>query len=818
MGLFAKPTYTYVEVILPLALAQEYTYVLPAELRDLVQPGHRVIVQFGKSKYYSAIVRRVHEKKPPFDVKPIETLADEEPIVTPLQLEFWSWMASYYCCTTGEVMQAALPAGLKISSETKIVFNEAYEGDFESLSEDEFLLTGALRNRGEMYLPQVQELLGRKNVYPLLRRIFGLGIAVSAEEVADTYKPKTEIYIRIAAGRSSSDLEEAFEQLKRAPKQAELLLAFIQMIRNQNYVSRSELLREAKTDTQVLAKVVEKGILEEFRSVVSRLGRFYEEPAAMPQLNDAQRKAWDEIQKAFETHRTVLLHGVTGSGKTRLYMEQISQTLEEGKQVLFLLPEIALTAQIINRLRSVFGDQVGIYHSRFNKNERVEIWHKVMSGDYRIVVGARSALFLPFKELGLCIIDEEHDPSLKQQDPAPRYNARDACLMLAHMTTAKCILGSATPQVESFYNALRGKFKLVSLTERHGSIPLPRMEVVNLKKFRKQGSMQGLLSPPLLTAIEAALERREQVILFHNRRGFARYQSCETCNEVYFCPHCEVSLTYHKRSDQLICHYCNYKEKRQQLCKRCGSPTLEIAGSGTEQLEENIKTCLPEARIGRMDLDTMRGKHAMGNLISEFENREIDILSGTQMLSKGLDFDHVSLVGVVLADQLLYYPGFRSAERAFQVLTQVSGRAGRKEKQGRALIQTFDPDNPVIKQVIAQNYAGLYREEISLREKFLYPPFARLIEIIVKSFDERLAEKAAAGLVALLIPQLSGIILGPSEPVISRIRNQYLREVLLKFQDHQTLPAQKKIVTDCINSMKADKMWRKVDFVTNVDP
>jgi primosomal protein N' (replication factor Y) len=760
----------------------------------------------------------VHEKKPPFEVKAIETLADEEPVVSALQLEFWRWMAAYYCCTTGEVMQAALPAGLKISSETKIVFNEAYEGDFESLSEDEFLLTGALRNRSEMYLPQVQELMGRKNVYPLLRRIFNLGIAVSAEEVADTYKPKTEVYVRIPAGKSSHDLEAAFEQLARAPKQAELLLAFLKLIKNRNYVSRSELLKEAGTEVQVFSKVVEKGILEEFRAVVSRLGRFHNEPAPMPPLNDAQSKAWEEIQKGFETHQTLLLHGVTGSGKTRLYMEQISHTIAEGKQVLFLLPEIALTAQIINRLRTVFGDQVGIYHSRFNKNERVEIWHKVMSGDYRIVVGARSAVFLPFKELGLCIIDEEHDPSLKQQDPAPRYNGRDACLMLAQMAGARCILGSATPQVESYFNALKGKFKLITLTERHGSIPLPKMEVVNLKKFRKQGSMQGLISPPLLSAIEAAMERKEQIILFHNRRGFARYQSCETCNEVYFCPHCEVSLTYHKRTDLLICHYCNYKEKRQAQCKRCGGTSLEIAGSGTEQLEENMKTQLPSARIARMDLDTMRGKHAMGNLISEFENREIDILTGTQMLSKGLDFDHVSLVGVVLADQLLFYPGFRAAERAFQVLTQVAGRAGRKEKQGRAIIQTFDPENPVIRQVVAQNYAGMYRDEIALREQFVYPPFARMIEINLKSFDERLVEKAADKLLTLLLPQLSGILLGPSEPVVSRIRNQYLREILLKFQDYRLLPLQKKIVMDCINEMKADKIWRRIEFVINVDP
>ncbi|MFN8276348.1 MAG: primosomal protein N' [Chitinophagales bacterium] len=810
---------TYVDVLLPLALPQAYTYAVPFDLVEFVRVGQRVIVQFGKQKFYTAIVQRIHHQKPAVEPKLIESLADEEAIVTSHQLAFWKWMAAYYMCTEGEVLNAALPAGLKLSSETQIVWNDGYEGDYEGLSDDEFMIVQALRAQRQITVPQVQDLLHKRNVYPLLKTLFNLGMAYSAEELITRYKPRLETFVRLNdTYRNEANMEALFDELQRAKKQVELLLAFIQLGKNARFIKKSELLKISGADASVLKRLVEKGVFTEYKAEVSRLGVIQGEEIETPPLSEEQQQAITAISNLHESGKVVLLHGVTASGKTQVYMELMAKAIASGKQVLYMLPEIALTAQIINRLRKHFGDNIGIYHSKFNQYERVEIWNKVRAGAYKLVVAARSGVFLPYADLGLIIIDEEHDASYKQYDPAPRYHARDSAIVLASQFGARVILGSATPSLESFYNAEKGKYGLVTMTRRYGEVLLPEFLVEDVKRERKKMAMHGVFTETLTIHIREALQKKEQAILFINRRGFSQYQQCRTCGYTYKCKRCDVSLTYHKFQDRLLCHYCGYQEKTAPACKSCGTIDLDIVGSGTEKIEEEIAQLFPEARVGRLDLDTTRSKDGHQQVIASFENREIDILVGTQMVTKGLDFDHVSLVGIINADQALFFPGFRAHERAFQLMTQVGGRAGRRNTRGTVVVQTANPEHAVIRQVIQHDFDSFYKTEMNERHRFAYPPFTRMIQITLKHREVQQVEKAAL----YLANHLKGLklfeVLGPSKPMISKLNNIYLRELLLKTNGGAGLPEIKIKIQQFIDQLRAERELRSVVVAVNVDP
>lgn len=806
--------------MLPLALPQDYCYAVPVELVPFVKVGQRIIVQFGKSKFYTAIIKRIHNSKPAFEPKLLDSLADEFPIVTERQLKLWKWMAEYYLCTEGEVMQAALPAGLKLSSETKIIINEFYEGEYDSLNNEEFLIVQALKAQREMTVPAIQDILQRKNVYPFLRTLFNLGIALSAEEVIEKFKPRTETHVKLhELYQNEKELEKLFGDLSRAPKQVELLLAYLQLVKKNRHIKKNELLELSKSDAGTLKRLVEKKVFQEYKIEVSRLGSFYEEDISTATLSEDQQRAINEIEAHFENKSTVLLHGVTSSGKTQVYIEKMAAVIREGKQVLYMLPEIALTAQIINRLRKYFGNQIGIYHSKFNQNERVEIWNKVLNGEYKLIVSARSGLFLPFKDLGLIIVDEEHDSSFKQMDPNPRYNARDCSIVLANHFHAKVILGSATPSLESYQNADKGKYGLVKMLHRYGNVELPEIVVEDMKREQKKKALHGSFSQTLTLGIQLALANKEQVILFINRRGFSQYQTCKTCGFVYKCRNCDVSLTYHKFQNKLVCHYCGYIEPVERACKSCGTMDLAIVGMGTEKIEEEIAELFPEAKVGRLDLDTTRAKHGHSTVISAFENKEIDILVGTQMVTKGLDFDNVSLVGIVNADHALYFPGFRSYERAFQVMMQVGGRAGRKQKRGKVIIQTSNPQHAVIAQVVAHDYNAFYKSEMLERNRFHYPPYTRMVQITLRHKDVTMVEKAAHFLANNIRKTRVGELLGPTVPLISRVRNLYLRDILIKTnQQTPDLQTFKKVLRESLDMLRSEKDLKSVWISVDVDP
>lgn len=814
-------------MILPLPLPRLYTYVVPVDWVDFVKTGQRVIVQFGKNKYYSAIVERIHNTQPAFDAKLIESIAEEDAIVTGKQLQFWKWMSDYYMCTEGEVMNAALPSGLKLSSETKIRYNENYDGDFETLSNDEFLIVQALRAQDTIDVKQVQDLLKKRNVYPLLKTLFNLGIAISSEEIIEKFKIKTENNIKLHEDYEDEEkLKLLFEELGRAPKQVELLLAFIHLDKKTKFIKKNELLTLSKADAGTLKRLVDKGIFIEFKVEVSRLGSFQTAEVETSELSAGQKRALAEINECFHPTvseqtgvNVVLLHGVTSSGKTNVYIEKIKELLRLDKQVLYLLPEIALTAQIINRLRKVFGGLVGIYHSKFNPNERVEIWNKVLRNEYKILIGARSGLFLPFKDLGLIIVDEEHDSSLKQIDPAPRYNARDSAIMLARLFDAKVILGTATPAIETYHNAETSKFGLVKMETRYGGMEMPQIVVANTREQRKKKNMTGSFTGTLTSSINKALSNKEQVILFINRRGFANYQECKTCGYVYKCKNCDVSLTYHKFQNKLICHYCGYNENVTERCRSCGAIDLDIVGTGTQKIEDEITTLFPAAKVSRLDYDATRTKHGHAAVISQFENREVDILVGTQMVTKGLDFDNVSLVGIINADQLINHPGFRAHERAYQLMMQVAGRAGRKNKTGEVIIQASDPDNPVIRNVINADYKNMYETELLHRMQFSYPPFARMVEIDLRHKKILNVEQAALYLANEARKTNLGIVLGPGIPLISKVNNYYIREILVKSGAHsKDLTPMKNALHQIQDKMKAIPEFKGVDISMDVDP
>lgn len=816
---FSERETLFVEVVLPLSLAINYTYRVPFELNQAVAVGKRVVVQFGKHKIYTALVKSIGKNPPEhYQAKYIIDVVDEYPVVNSKQFEFWNWITSYYLCNEGDVMSAALPTGLKLASETVLLLREDLPNELQ-LSEKEQLIFEVLQKQHRISIDEVAGLLGQKTVYPLVNSLLEKEIIVAAEEVVDKYKPLLKPFVRLNEFyKEDEHLRELFAQLEKAPKQLDVLLAYLKLSKGSGFIAKAQLIEESGSGQSAFKSLIDKGVFElEMRSV-SRLNDEGEVFDANFKLSEQQDFALNQIKQQFEEKDVVLLHGVTASGKTQVYIKLIEEAIAKGGQVLFLLPEIALTTQIVERLKFYFGNKIGVYHSKFNDNERVEIWNKVSNGTYQIVLGARSAVLLPFAQLNLVVVDEEHENSFKQYDPAPRYQARDAAIVLAHLFKAKVVLGSATPSLESYFNAKTEKYGLVELKERFGGVQLPLQQVVSIAEETKRKKMTSYFTSVLIDDIVEALEKKEQVILFQNRRGYATILLCATCGYAPKCVNCDVSLTYHKSSGKLHCHYCGYYQSSINVCPACGSVHVEQKGFGTERIEEELSLLFPEAKIARLDLDSTRSKNGMQQIIRDFQEKKADILIGTQMVAKGLDFENVSLIGVINADTLLNYPDFRAFERSYQLLAQVAGRAGRRDKQGKVCIQAYADDHRIIQQVVDNNYEQMYADELEERRQFNYPPFSRLIFINVKHKDADVLHLAAQTLAANLRGQLGKRVLGPEQPLVSRVRNYYIKQIILKIERTAAIQKVKTVLVDTIKDFNSQKDFRSVITQIDVDP
>lgn len=816
----------YVDVIVPLPVAGQYTYSVPADLEDKVKAGCRIVVPFGSKKFYTAIVTSVHQNAPEtYETKDLVEVLDTSPVLLKRQYDFWKWLADYYLCTLGDVYKAALPSGMKLESETLVVSNPEFEAD-KPLPEKEQRILDLLSDDSEQCITQLEKASGIKNLLPVIKSLLEKEAIRVKEELKRSYKPRVEVRVRLTEGMQAEEtVHRLFDTLARAPKQLALLMKYIELSgwsgekKNPKEVSRKALLDATGATNSVFNGLVEKHIFETYTFEIGRLSEGPVETVGLNPLSMAQQRAYTEILAHFHQKNVCLLHGVTASGKTEIYIHLIQQAIQAGKQVLYLLPEIALTTQITERLRRVFGNRLGIYHSKFPDAERVEIWRKQLTDqDYDVILGVRSSVFLPFRRLGLVIVDEEHENTYKQQEPAPRYHARNAAIMLASMFGAKTLLGTATPSIETYYNAVNGKYGWVQLTERHQQIQLPHIEVVDIKELARKKRMTAQFSPLLLQKIREALDQKEQVILFQNRRGFAPMIECRTCGWVPKCKNCDVSLTYHKGLNQLTCHYCGYTYQVPKSCPACGGVELMNRGFGTEKIEDDIKLIFPEARVARMDLDTTRTRTAYERIIADFEEGKTDILIGTQMVSKGLDFDRVSVVGILNADSMLNYPDFRSYERAFQLMAQVAGRAGRKNKQGLVVLQTKSPDLPLIHQVVANDYSGLYQTQIDERRLFKYPPFYRLIYVYLKHRKEGVLEQAADLMAGYLRNGLGERVLGPDRPPVSRIQTLFIRKIVVKIEQQASMSKVREYLQQVQRAIIEDERFRSLLVYYDVDP
>lgn len=824
----AEAKNVFVDVILPLPLPDVFTYVLPDDLCSQVAPGHRVVVQFGKQKIYAGIVQRVHEKPPSgYEVKEVLDVLDERPVISDSQFKFWKWISDYYLCFPGDVMAAALPSALKLQSESRIVKNDAFDGDLSQLTDREYLVWEALEMQQELSISDVSKILSLKQVMPVLKNLVLKNVICVREEMEERVKPRFVDRVRLMPDFIAEEkLNALLDGLpKKAARQVDLVMAFLQMTRLESSadVNKSLLLKKANVNISVLSALVKKGVMEIFRQREDRVGRYEGPLLPLNVLNNWQQQALAGIQEAFDQHKVVLLHGVTSSGKTEVYTYLIAEQLALGKQVLYLLPEIALTTQLITRLQRHFGDRLLVYHSRFNEQERVEVWNKVLDDndlpDFRgrLVIGARSAMFLPFARLGLVIVDEEHDHSFKQDDPAPRYNARDGAVVMAAHQDAKVVLGTATPSLETYFNALSGKYALVTLEKRHAELELPDVSLVDMKEARKRKEANGHFSNRLLDEMQHAFDQHQQVILFQNRRGFAPYFECNTCSWTPLCLNCDVSLTYHKYKNEMRCHYCGYVTTVPKKCGACGDQDIRMKGYGTERIEEELQLIFPDISIARLDLDTTRSKTGYQQIISRFESGDVDVLVGTQMVTKGLDFDKVQLVGILNADSILHFPEFRAHERGFQLLAQVSGRAGRRA-HGKVLVQTYDVKNPVLSFVMKHDYKGFYMHELNERYKFSYPPYFRLIEIRLKARDEKQLDRMASELGTALRKKFAKRVLGPTIPYVNRVRNLYQRHLLLKVEKTLSVANVKNQLMAALTEFRQKPENRSLILQIDVDP
>lgn len=812
----------FVDVILPLSLAKTFTYSISEAEYHYIKKGMRVAVPFGKSKIYTALVVSVHQNQPTlYDAKEIHQILDETSIVTEIQIAHWKWIASYYMCAIGDVYRGAMPRALLLESETVISKKTAFFIDESELSDDEFLIFQALQQQSSLKVQDIISILNKKNIFPVIQKLIDKNILVIQEEMLENYKPKLVRYIRLHPRYESNEgLGVLLDSLKSANKQKEIVLRYFQLNAfDKKPLSAKKLIDAANSTPAIVKTLIDKEIFEDYYIQEDRVnftGKTKEEEL---QLSKAQHNAFDEIKERFTHKEVCLLHGVTSSGKTEIYIKLIEEYLLTRKQVLYLLPEIALTTQLVGRLRAYFGNKVAVYHSKYNNNERVEVWNQVLQNSEKaqIIIGARSALFLPFADLGFVIVDEEHEQTFKQMDPAPRYHARDAAVVLANFYKAKVLLGSATPSIETYFNATTGKYGFVEIMERYGNVMMPQIELVDLKDkyFRKK--MKGHFSDTLIVEITKAVTLGEQVILFQNRRGYSPLVECMTCGHVPHCQQCDVSLTYHKHKNQLRCHYCGYSIAKPTHCHHCSSVELTTKGFGTEQIQQELVSLFPTSKIGRMDQDTTRGKFGFEKIIDSFKNREVDILVGTQMLAKGLDFNNVSLVGIMNADNMLFHPDFRAFERSFQMMTQVSGRSGRSEKQGKVIIQTYNPDHNIIQQVTHNDYAGMYREQLYDRQIYKYPPYFKIVKITLKHRDFDKLKEGATWLYQVISQNLILPVLGPEEPAINRIRNEYIRTIIIKIPISSSIGSTKKVVQKMLNSFDSVSQFRAIKVGVNVD-
>lgn len=816
----------YVDVIVPLPIAGQYTYSVPDELTDKIKAGCRIVVPFGSKKYYTAIVTKVHQTAPEaYETKDIMEVLDESPVLLRRQYDFWQWLADYYLCTLGDVYKAALPSGMKLESETLVVLNPEFEA-LQPLSEKEQRILDLLGNDSEQCITQLEKSSGIKNLLPVIKALLEKEAILVKEELKRSYKPRVESRVRLSAAMQTEEaVHRQLDALARAPKQLALLMKYIELSgwtgekKELKEVSRKALLDSAGATSAVLNGLIGKGVFEIYSFEIGRLSAEQVSVSPLNPLSSAQQQAYNEILTHFHQKNVCLLHGVTASGKTEIYIHLIQQAIQAGKQVLYLLPEIALTTQITERLKRVFGNRLGIYHSKFPDAERVEIWRKQLTdNDYDVILGVRSSVFLPFRRLGLVIVDEEHENTYKQQDPAPRYHARNAAIVLASMFGAKTLLGTATPCIETYYNAVHGKYGWVQLTERHQNVLLPHIEVVDIKELARKKRMTAQFSPLLLQKIREALEQKEQVILFQNRRGFAPMIECRTCGWIPKCKNCDVSLTYHKGLNQLTCHYCGYTYEVPKSCPACGGVELINRGFGTEKIEDDIKLIFPDARVARMDLDTTRTRTAYERIIADFEDGKTDILIGTQMVSKGLDFDRVSVVGILNADSMMNYPDFRSYERAFQLMAQVAGRAGRKNKQGLVVLQTKSPDLSLIAQVVSNDYGGLFQSQIEERNLFKYPPFYRLIYVYLKHRKGEVLDQAADLMAGYLRNGLGSRVLGPDRPPVSRIQTLFIKKIVVKIEQQASMSKVREYLQQVQRAIVEDERFRSLLVYYDVDP
>jgi primosomal protein N' (replication factor Y) len=824
-------TTLFADVLLPLPVKGTFTYRVPFEMNSDVKVGQRVSVQFGAKKVYAGLIKRIHQQVPETVPKYILHLLDEQPLVNTLQFQFWDWISDYYMCTEGDVMNAALPSAFKLSSESKVLLSPDFKVDEFILDEFEYRITEALLKKEKLTIDEISKQVGFQKVLPLLKKMIDKRMIFMEEELKGGYKPKLEKMVSLS---DTFESDEAIRQLmdelgKRAHKQLEVVMAYISMSGFANdrsrQISRDDLLRRAGSNTTILKALVDKGVFEITERVISRFQDTNTKEAAPIVLSEMQKIAFDHIHMAFVNFNVALLHGVTSGGKTEIYIRLIEQILQQGKQVLYLLPEIALTTQIISRLKKYFGDQVGVYHSRYSKDERAEVWNNLSGREkssdvshYKVILGPRSAIFLPFENLGLIIVDEEHDQSYKQYDPAPRYNARDAAIYLATIHNAKVVLGSATPCIESYYNAMNGKYALVELNERYGGLKMPAIEVVDLRDEHRRRMLRSHFSSVLLKEINAALKEKKQVILFQNRRGFSLRVECEQCGWVPQCKYCDVTLTYHKHSELLKCHYCGYSTTIPHECHDCGNTFLKMQGFGTEKVVEELSIILPDARIDRMDLDTTRTKNAFHRIIGHFEERKTDILIGTQMVTKGLDFDNVQVVGVLSADNMLSFPDFRAHERSFQLMEQVSGRAGRKHKQGKVVIQAWKPDHPVIRCVVKHDYLEMYKQQLSERKKFFYPPYYRLIIIKMKHKKPDILREGATVFARDLRTKFGKMLYGPEFPLVSRVRSFYIMQIMIKTARGSNYSAVKDELNKSFQEFRSLAKYKSILIQFDVDP
>ena len=780
----------------------------------------RVAVPFGKSKIYTALVFEIHQNEPTaYKAKEIYQILDDKPIVNSKQLQHWQWLSKYYLATLGDVLRAGLPSVFLLESETLIIRNETFNQE-ENLTEQEYLIYEALQKQPILRIDEIMAILDKKTILPILDSLLEKEVLSIKEEIYQKYKPKLEKYIRLNDVFKNTDkLQELLDSLSRAKKQKDVVMRYFSIDASTKKPIKLKTLKElANASSAIVKTLVDKDIFEIYTIQVDRVN-FDSKPKPLHQLSEFQEEAFQNIKKQFQEKDTVLFHGITSSGKTEIYSKLIQETLKQGKQVLYLLPEIALTTQLINRLKVFFGEDISVFHSRYSQNERVEVWKNLLHNKKKaqFILGARSAVFLPFSNLGLIIVDEEHEQSYKQFEPAPRYHARDSAVVLAKLHQAKVLLGSATPAIESYYNAQKNKYGLVTLNRRFGNVLLPEMELIDIKEKHRKKRMTGHFSDRMILLIQEALAEKEQVIIFQNRRGFAPVVTCNTCGVSPECPNCDVSLTYHKFRKELRCHYCGYTRAMHKQCGACGSTSLSTKGFGTEQIEMELQEIFPNTNVGRMDYDTTRGKNGYYNLMQKFQEKEIDILVGTQMIAKGLDFENVSLVGVLNADNMLNFPDFRAHERSFQMLVQVAGRAGRAKKRGKVAIQTYNPLHQILQQVTVNDYVGMYKDQLQERYEFKYPPIVRTVKIILKHKDYNKVNKASEWLGKSLRNQFKNMVLGPTSPAVARVRNQYIKHLLVKLPADKNLQKRKEILHKIKISFQSIAEFRPIHFIFDVD-